>query len=286
MTAPFSQRFGLMPPPKPLSREAMPQSLLNRLWSVLDMRIWKRDDFAWRSNGTAGIVPFSQQLWFEFFKSPTDTIPSRGPEAIAQMRAYFFEPTTPWHGIYGYLEAVIAAETSFYREQLIADLNLVLATELAAFRVVGKHFVSVTDPVELAEINSALQATDYPTVAAHIDASLRLMSIKDKPDFRNSIKESVSAVESMAKVMTGKPSASFDDALKIIEKDRGLHPALRQGFSKLFAYTSDSDGIRHAYGLMEKTDLTIDDAKFFLVMCTTFINYLKTLAATDNTKQN
>jgi hypothetical protein len=42
---------------------------------------------------------------------------------------------------------------------------------------------------------------------------------------------------------------------------------------KLYAYTSDEDGVRHA--MLEEPDLTVADAKFFLLSCTSFINYLK-----------
>ncbi|NOT48655.1 MAG: hypothetical protein HOP17_13015 [Acidobacteria bacterium] len=66
------------------------------------------------------------------------------------------------------------------------------------------------------------------------------------------------------------------DALKAIEKKHHLHGALKQGFLKLYGYTSDADGIRH--GLMDESALTGDDAKYFLLTCTSFINYLKAKA--------
>ena len=37
-------------------------------------------------------------------------------------------------------------------------------------------------------------------------------------------------------------------------------------------YTSDTDGIRH--GLTEEINCDFEDAKFMLVTCNTFINYL------------
>ena len=51
-----------------------------------------------------------------------------------------------------------------------------------------------------------------------------------------------------------------------------IHSALERGFKQIYGYTSDSDGIRH--GLMEEPTCDFEDAKFMLVSCSAFINYL------------
>lgn len=93
-----------------------------------------------------------------------------------------------------------------------------------------------------------------------------------KPDYRNSIKESISAVESLAQIISGDKKAELGKALKIIKDKIGLHTALEQGFSKLYGYTSDSDGIRHS--LSEESTLDLEDAIYMLTSCSAFINYL------------
>ena len=77
----------------------------------------------------------------------------------------------------------------------------------------------------------------------------------------------------MARIVSGKPKASLGDALNEIEKNGSLHNALKGGFIKLYGYTSNSDGIRHA--MMDKPKLTQADARYFLLSCTSFVNYLK-----------
>ena len=57
----------------------------------------------------------------------------------------------------------------------------------------------------------------------------------------------------------------------------GLHGALKSAFNSLYGFTSDSNGIRHA--LLDETNLTFDDAKFMLVTCSAFVNYLKSVMA-------
>jgi len=114
---------------------------------------------------------------------------------------------------------------------------------------------------------------NFPAVSSHLKRSLALMSDKENPDYRNSIKESISAVESLAKAMTGKPKGTLADALKVLEVSHNLHPALKNSFLILYGYTSDEGGIRHA--MLTEPDITVADAKFFLLSCTSLINYLK-----------
>lgn len=62
--------------------------------------------------------------------------------------------------------------------------------------------------------------------------------------------------------------------LKKIE-DSGvvIHKALKSAFNILYGYTSDANGIRHA-GDIGGPSSTFDEAKFMLVSCSAFINYL------------
>ena len=122
-------------------------------------------------------------------------------------------------------------------------------------------------------LKTALADKDFPNVKAHLQRALELLSDRKTPDYRNSIKESISAVESIAKEIAQKPKAELGDALKEIENQGKIHGAMKKAFLNLYGYTSDADGIRHA--LMEESNLTADDAKFFLLSCTSFINYLK-----------
>ena len=56
-----------------------------------------------------------------------------------------------------------------------------------------------------------------------------------------------------------------------------LHLALQQSFSKMYGYTSNVDGIRHA--LLEEPKLDSEDTKFMLVPYSAFTNYLKIKAS-------
>ena len=93
-------------------------------------------------------------------------------------------------------------------------------------------------------------------------------------DWQGSIRESIHAVESVAVGLAGGDANTLGAALKALEKEHPLHPALRDGFSKLYGYTSDEKGIRHA--LVDKRDSLSgrDEALFMLGACASFASYL------------
>jgi hypothetical protein len=53
-----------------------------------------------------------------------------------------------------------------------------------------------------------------------------------------------------------------------------MHPAMKKGFTSLYAYTSDEKGIRHA--LLDDRAAKVDeaDALFMLGACAAFVSYL------------
>jgi len=56
-----------------------------------------------------------------------------------------------------------------------------------------------------------------------------------------------------------------------------VHGALDGAFTKIYGYSSNAQGIRRA--LMDEPDLEFEAAKFMLVACSAFVNYLLAKAA-------
>jgi len=145
---------------------------------------------------------------------------------------------------------------------------------MSGWRFVGDEIAPITSDEEIAEIEKALEPIGSLTpVTTHLRTALEFLSDKKSPDYRNSIKESISAVEAICRLTTGSSKATLGQALKVIKDKITLHPALEQAFSKLYGYTSDADGIRHS--LLDEPNIHFEDAKFMLVSCSAFINYLK-----------
>ncbi len=158
----------------------------------------------------------------------------------------------------------------------IDAINNTLEEENSAHRVIksSQKIVPITDQNELNSINDAIEHP-LQEVQEHLKAAVEKLSDREQPDYRNSVKESISAVEALCKRLSGK--ATLPDALKELtntnNKNVNLHPAFKEALNKLYGYTSDSSGIRHS--LKEKDEPTsYSEAKYMLVVVSAFINYI------------
>lgn len=93
-------------------------------------------------------------------------------------------------------------------------------------------------------------------------------------EHRTTVRESIHAVESAVKDFTGDPNAVLSKAIKSLVSEAGLHRALAEAFDKLYAYSNDEKGIRHALVFGENEKVGLDEAVFFLSACTAFVGFL------------
>jgi hypothetical protein len=156
-----------------------------------------------------------------------------------------------------------------FQDTFATACNNVLQREMSAYRVVAGRVTRVTEEEQIAEIEKAA-LSEKEGVRLHIQRSLDLLSSRTNPDYRNSIKESISAVESVVSSSLGDERGTLGQLLKKLDD---IHPALKSGFSSLYGYTSDEGGIRHA--LLESDSVTYEEAMFFLVSCSAFVNYVQ-----------
>jgi hypothetical protein len=266
----FSQRKGIVPVSEVIQSNGMTETLRNSLWNALDIEVWSQPGFLYRQPGTPDIDALSKALWFDFFKRPIDTRPRNSSDTLKVIREFFF--SCEWNQAYDLIEW-IAQGTARTRPKLIPALNFVLERELSAYRIASGVVTDITSTQEIQMLEAAIKDSRFAGPAGHLQRALELLSDRENPDYRNSIKESISAVEGMARIVAEAPKATLGDALKALEKAGKLHPALKDGFLKLYGYTSDEGGIRHA--MLEEPNISAADAKYFLLSCTSFVNYLK-----------
>ncbi len=260
----FSERKGFVKPKNAIQIEGMTDALRNNLWNALD-RAWITFGL-YESINNSQCNAFTIYLWKRYFKLPID---DREYEPYDTIRHYYFKAS--WFKVYDFIEAVL----NYTNYPLLQEeINDVLEEELVGYRFINGICTDITSKQEVEMLTETLNDFDYPGVREHLNQAFVHYSNKEKPDFRNSIKESISAVESLAQVITGKKRVALGDALKELQKKHNLHPALVRGFESIYGYTSDKGGIRHA--MQDDPNLTAHDAKFFLLSCTSFINYLKT----------
>jgi len=257
----FSQRKGFKPVRTKFQLDDMDDALRNRLWNAFI-----------KSYESCGWDTMFELLWEGYFKEPVDTISTYKYVNMAEIRDRFF--SCDWFEVYDFIEFVARnyPDPSF-NANFVERCNHVLEREMSGNRFVGKYITQITHPLETTEIEQALEKSQpLPAVCTHLNSALRHLSDRKSPDFRNSIKESISAVEAMCRKITCKEKATLSQALEALRSKIAIHPALEGAFKKLYGYTSDAEGIRHA--LLKETNLCFEDAKFMLVSCCAFINYL------------
>lgn len=274
----FSQRIGISPVSKLVQREAIDNDLRNSLWNLLTGFYW---DTCKSSDGDAAdnmsLVKYCSRsglvtaIWLNYFKKPIDTIDPYWGACLYTIRQYFF--SAKWFQIYDFIEYTAQYGPAEIKSKFIKTTNIFLERENSAYRFVGDQITEITSSEEIEEVETSLRNSDkYAGVKIHLTTALALLSNRKNPDYRNSIKESISAIESLAKQLSKNETGTLGTILKKLETTKKLHPALKSAFSSLYGYSSDSDGIRHA--LLDKTDLTKAEARFMLICCSAFINYL------------
>jgi hypothetical protein len=272
----FSQRIGVIPAIKQLQIDAMDIELRNGIWNGFKLSILDNIDKTNYSDGCEFKL-FCSVMWHQFYKLPIDTIPHRDYDTEQQIRARFFK--SQWYGVYDFLEFVVNMDVESIKENskgFKEFCNSVFEREFSGYRFINDQISPITNENEIEEIEKAIEQSGSFTaligVNIHLKSALDKLSDKKIPDYRNSIKESISAIESVSKVISGNKKDSLSGALDKIKGKIKIHPALERGFKQLYGYTSDSDGIRHA--LMEEDNCDFEDAKYMLVSSSAFINYL------------
>jgi len=267
----FSQRIRKKPIKAKLQIDSMDNDLRIALWNAFQIFFLDEVKSDWISGSEFKI--FFKILWHNFFKLPLDTLDDYFPETYKKIRKWFFE--WEWYEVYDFIEFVSQVDSPVDKKNFRKFCNKMLERELSGYRFVGNMITKITDENELKEIEEAIEKskkTKLSGVNLHLKSALSKLSDRKSPDYRNSIKESISAVEAISQIISGDPKAELGQALKIIEQNVGLHGALKKGFMAIYGYTSDEDGIRHA--MLEESKVSFEDAKYMLVSCSAFINYL------------
>lgn len=270
----FSQRIGKKDIKVSFQSEDIDDELKIRLWNIVDavFSTLKNENGIW----------FYKNLWSEFLVKPITLIPVDMYRTVSTSKCqkflyeWFFE--CEWYEIYDLLEYLVGTDNFKFRSSFVDDCNQALEMEVSSYRIINQKVVRINSELEIESIQQAIDESDGShSVNTHLKAALDLLSNRTNPDYRNSIKESISALEAFCKKIIGDDKATLGKVLTVLEKKHGLHPALKTSFTSLYGYTSDTSGIRHALTDDDKKVISFEEAKYILVSCSTFINYLKSL---------
>ena len=209
----------------------------------------------------------------------TDQVPPLPHQMRESLAGEWFSCRWPeFFDLIEFTARAVATSVTAVRQQWFEMLNRILERKGCAYRFIGEHLAPLTNSAEASEVVRGAESA-IAAVGAHIREAAKLLPPNSGADPRNSIRESIAAVEAALRHLNGNASATLTEGLAAFEDRHGpFHPSLREGLVMLYAYTADESGVRHA--LTEETaGVTGDDARFMLVTCSAFTNYLVTLSA-------
>ena len=270
----FSQANGYEELPQPLKLEEISSGARARLWSLLyafvgrESRItrtgYRRVAGSWRAilcflhveHYGRALDEFDDYLdkFVKIYKSTFMRI--RFNQLFDLLLAIMRHPACP--------EEFIWKIADLFKESRLAyvvDVGPPPTIYPAATREEGEAILQATAELGAAGLAGAVN---------HLRRAADCISQGDSP---GAVRESIHAVESTARSFDPK-AKTLDPALRSLEEAVGLHPALKQAFSKLYGFTSDEQGIRHALIDSPQADVGQDEAVFMLGACASFSSYL------------
>lgn len=271
----FSQRAGLEPLPDALKLEELSDQARALLWKFIyeDLQRVER-----RSSGYSGPSQLGEpwrSILYDWHvrreHRPADEFYVTHHDNIEHVKSII--NTKPFNVVFDFLEFVMRHRSCL--RNIKPFVRYCFEQSLVAYTVVddGPTIMPAATPEEGAAIQTAL----HVAADAGLDgARAHLMKSGEElneGNFADSVRESIHAVESVAKKLSKKADTALSPALGALSKKVPIHADLMTGFKKIYGYTSDEKGVRHAL-LEGKANVDREDAVFMLGACASFVTYL------------
>lgn len=280
----FSQRFGYTSIDDVIIRDEMPESIQNAICNWYDMI---PDETIYYNGEYISLKKeLNIYLWTNYLNRRTHVYECqmRMGQATDVFVAYIYDAQKPWYCKLDVLEIALSFIEYAYNKyhmgymknpkEYIKKLNDDFARLNYAYRIVDNQIVDIIAENEIMSIESAIENNDG-AIKKHLSNAIELYAKRPNGDYRNSIKEAISAVEKWCRDKTSEKD--LRNALnKLSKKGIVIHKKLHSTFNLLYEYTNHEEtGIRHA--LMDDEEVytpTKDEAIYMIVACSAFINYL------------
>lgn len=282
----FSQRIGLMNVRNVIQVDALDNETRVALWNIISPYL-KAMQRVFQSTTI-------QEIWTEVFHQTIDSKPqlranNEASLSVDELRYRYIresflkgqwnrcldlveflankENRTRWDnqgiGMFDYND-VVAPDPDVY--------NVALKKYMVGYRFVNGILSRITSDEEIDSVESAIENAAI-SVKEQLSKALQDLSDREHPHYAKSVQCSISAVESQCCILLGEERVTLGDALNRLERQGvNMHSALKEAWKKLYGFTSDGAGIRH--GSIQPSEIDQDLAKFMLVACSAFVNYL------------
>ena len=240
----FSEREGIEKPEVDIQKASMDERLKNKLWNAVYLLLLKRADMNISIESYSyDFSMIADLIWLEHFCLPYDDMPKYGSALVSLIKHKY--GAMKWNQVYDFLD-FIATELPdrSIAERLMEQCNRILEEERSAYHFVGGILSPITSEIEISAIESAISSSAGP-VRQLMEKALREFSNRDKPDYPNSIKDSISAVESLCKIIADEKNKTLSDSLKRVGERLGIHGSLLKSLDSLYGYRNVKSGVGH-----------------------------------------
>lgn len=266
---PFSQRAGLSPIPPQLKLG----QVSGELRRLLDYSISKEISRFQICNGSH---PYFVREWVEvatdlhvrFFRQPAISFSNKSFHLRKKLEAYVEK--SPIGPLFDLVEFFLRHPNC--SNDFKTDLADDFVSARAAYRIIESQIVAIGTSEQAVAFEAAISASKEVDALSARSHLIRSGVALRNGDWADSVRESIHSVEAMARKF--EPSApTLGAALKVLERNGHIHGSLKVAFEKLYGYTNDEKGIRHAL-LDDVARVDEVDALFMLGACASFVSYL------------
>lgn len=258
---------------EPFQKNKMSDELRNMIWNTIYMAL--KDNLNSDGGGydypkwSNKLKPWVKDIWSTHFNLPLDTIDNDPNNYIDQIKVCFFSLNPD--KVYEFTEFFCKKLQSKKFEN---NCNNIFQQQRSAYKFVNCCIIENISEVETDSLNSSLN-TSYREVNEHMSKALTFLSDKRRPDFHNSIKEAVSAIEALARIITETPNGTLGQLVQ--NSNLNLHTCIQEAIKKVYGFASDEGGIRHSQKVNSKS-ICYDEALFIVVFSSSLINFVISVA--------
>ena len=271
----FSQAQGYEALPGPLALGEISKEARTKLWDLLARTAWEPP--SGRHRGFSRLLlwePIFAVLHVDFLKLPEDEFTANNDKLYGEYRALILD-SLPFNKVFDLFQMVM--RHSSYPPTFTTDVAEIFVRCRLAYVVDIEEPATILPAATKQEGEVIVEAIgEFREAGLHgPEAHLRkAAALINSGDWPGAIRESIHAVESVARELAPDASRTLGPALTSLEKTGRLHPALKKAFSNLYGYASDEEGIRHSLIDDAASPAGQDEAVFMLGACASFASYL------------
>lgn len=271
----FSQRHGYTPLPAPMRLEEISDDLRREIWNAtreifVSMRYTGRmGKYYFGGEGTR----FVERVLGCFLKKPEDEIGVKYGETLDHFKSLILK--SDFHEILDLVEIIASEAAPEFRNRVAEHFDRYAAAYWLDVSGPPYQFFPRSNEAQGDATRKAIETIrdgEMDGADAHLRHAAEHLNARR---FSDSVRESILAVESVARMVDPKAEKTLGPALTSLERAGVIrHKALKEAFSKLYGYTNDAQGIRHSLLDKDAPDVDLDEAMFMFSACASFAAWL------------